>query len=302
MLTMKNRPALKAAETVKSLKSNHRQTISELYNYKYIKTHYENLLPWITELLEEPIAKNLNVFNEEEDGDDSQNNDNAKYWLTKEEFLSLSHIEKYQLALDRYVNRKKSNQEIGRDYERYIGYCYEQEGFKVYYQGIIKGLEDLGRDLICAKDNCTHIVQCKCWSQNKTIHEKHINQLFGTTVMHYLTEINNKGNINDFYKMLNEKMLLPVFVTSTNFSDTAKLFSSSLGVKLIPNIKLESYPLIKCNINKTTKEKIYHLPFDQQYDRTIIDGKYEYYANTIKEAENAGFRRAVRWLGSNKNT
>ena len=35
MLTMKNRPALKAAETVKSLKSNHRQTISELYNYKY---------------------------------------------------------------------------------------------------------------------------------------------------------------------------------------------------------------------------------------------------------------------------
>jgi len=39
--------------------------------------------------------------------------------------------------------------------------------------------------------------------------------------------------------------------------------------------------------------KIYHLPFDQQYDRTkIIPDKGEKYVYTVAEAEKAGFRRA----------
>jgi len=42
--------------------------------------------------------------------------------------------------------------------------------------------------------------------------------------------------------------------------------------------------------------KIYHLPFDQQYDRTkIISDKGEKYVYTVAEAEKAGFRRAWRW-------
>jgi hypothetical protein len=46
-------------------------------------------------------------------------------------------------------------------------------------------------------------------------------------------------------------------------------------------------------------EKIYHLPFDQQYDRTkIIKSKGEFYAKTVIEAELRGFRRAHRWRGS----
>jgi hypothetical protein len=61
---------------------------------------------------------------------------------------------------------------------------------------------------------------------------------------------------------------------------------------------MKSYPIIKCNISNS-KEKIYHLPMDQQYDRVIIDpSKGEFYANTIVEAEKAGFRRAFRWQGN----
>jgi hypothetical protein len=56
--------------------------------------------------------------------------------------------------------------------------------------------------------------------------------------------------------------------------------------------------MIKCNINQTTGEKIYHLPFDQQYDRTrIIISKGECYASTVSEAESKGFRRAFRFSG-----
>ena len=56
--------------------------------------------------------------------------------------------------------------------------------------------------------------------------------------------------------------------------------------------------MIKCNINQTTGEKIYHLPFDQQYDKCIITPETgEFYAMTVAEAEEAGFRRAMRWKG-----
>ena len=56
--------------------------------------------------------------------------------------------------------------------------------------------------------------------------------------------------------------------------------------------------MIKCNISPTTQERIYHLPFDQQYDKAVIGNvPGEFYADTVAEAEAAGFRRAFRWRG-----
>jgi len=53
---------------------------------------------------------------------------------------------------------------------------------------------------------------------------------------------------------------------------------------------------IKCNISRRDAEKIYHLPFDQQYNRTLIEEeKNEYYLETVKEAEELGFRRVWKW-------
>ena len=65
----------------------------------------------------------------------------------------------------------------------------------------------------------------------------------------------------------------------------------------------KEYPSIKCNISQVNGEKIYHLPFDQQYDNTKIETKHnEFYCTTVKEAEKAGFRRAFRYKGlSNKS-
>jgi hypothetical protein len=57
--------------------------------------------------------------------------------------------------------------------------------------------------------------------------------------------------------------------------------------------------MVKCNINPGNGERIYHLPFDQQYDRVIVgDQDGEFYASTVAEAEAAGFRRALRWRGA----
>jgi hypothetical protein len=85
--------------------------------------------------------------------------------------------------------------------------------------------------------------------------------------------------------------------TTTKLSDTAKSFAESLGIEGHEEVPLEIYPLIKCNINRRTKEKIYHLPFDQQYDNIVIDPPEEFIALTVDEAEKAGFRRAFKWLG-----
>lgn len=88
------------------------------------------------------------------------------------------------------------------------------------------------------------------------------------------------------------------FVTSTRLSDRARGFAKLIGVEVDDGLRLARYPCIKCHISKQTGEKIYHLPFDQQYDHTIIEtGKGEYYLETVREAERRGFRRAFRYRG-----
>ena len=84
------------------------------------------------------------------------------------------------------------------------------------------------------------------------------------------------------------------FMNMVNKPD--KRFADFLGVQYKENASIGDYPLIKCNINRTTKERIYHLPFDQQYDRVVISpNSEECYAWTVQEAEDKGFRRAWRW-------
>jgi hypothetical protein len=86
-----------------------------------------------------------------------------------------------------------------------------------------------------------------------------------------------------------------MFVTHTHLSDEAKKFADALKVSITEDVELGEYPIIKCNIGNEGI-KIYHLPMDQQYDKVKIDPKVgEFYASTIEEAEEAGFRRAYRW-------
>jgi len=90
-----------------------------------------------------------------------------------------------------------------------------------------------------------------------------------------------------------------IFITSTSLSPVAHKAAEWLKIEVRENVPLDkTYPIIKCNINQTTKERIYHLPFDQQYDRTkIIPALGEMYVRTVREAEAKGFRRAYRLAG-----
>lgn len=231
-----------------------------------------------------------------------KNDDPVLKYVPKSEFKTLDVGDRNQLALDRFLKSKKTNWEIGRDYERYIGYIYETKGYEVSYFGIFEGLEDLGRDLICSKNGKVSIVQCKCWSKNKVIHEKHINQLYGTTIKYLISNQNYPINskVNLFQSLKVNYNITPVFITSTILSKTAREFAKALDVEIHEEEKLIRYPIIKCNISKSTGERIYHLPFDQQYDKIKINNnKGSFYVSTVKEAESKGFRRAYKWRGKN---
>jgi hypothetical protein len=166
-----------------------------------------------------------------------------------------------------------------------VGYLYESAGYGVYYQGIAEGLADLGRDLVCRKDGAAEIVQCKYWSKEKQIHEKHIFQLYGTVVAYTIDHP--------------EEEVSACFFTSTRLSERAKQFAQALDVKVFEAYPLETYPCVKCNAARRDGARIYHLPFDQQYDRTLIEEeRNECYVQTVQEAENLGFRRAFRWRGA----
>jgi len=299
-LEHKSHPARRSAERVREI-ARHRRRAEKAYRVlKYQLEYYENLFPWLVDFkgedLDDLIEKILG--DSKEDSTEKEGKDPARKWLTEAEYSRLATTEKFQLALDRFWQKKKSKWEIGRDYERYVGFLFERDGYQVSFQGIIKGLADLGRDLIVQRDGETQIVQCKCWSKYKTIHEKHIFQLFGTTVEYWLKQ---RGNRSPDSLGLSDIQVGGTFVTSTVLSDPAREFASVLGISVRENFPLVKYPSVKCNISGRTREKIFHLPFDQQYDTTRIEEeRNECYVETVAEAESRGFRRAFRWKGGNE--
>lgn len=300
-LRNKSHPAYKSAEAVRKVSSEKKLLRKKLKIAQNFVSYYETLFPWITEYVGEDLDNLLEGISNVQKETEGNEDDPVLKYIPRAEYNQLDSITRNQKALERYLSSKKPPHVIGRDYERYIGYLYEEKGYEVEYIGIEKGIEDLGRDLICKKDQEINVVQCKCWASHKIIHEKHINQLYGTAVKHYL-EIQEKAKSKEklalFPKLIMSGEIKATFVTSTVLSDTAMKFAKALGIQIIQEKKLVDYPMIKCNISKQG-EKIYHLPFDQQYDKTKVRKNGGFYAKTVKEAEDAGFRRAYRWRGTN---
>jgi hypothetical protein len=224
-LINKKRPAYSAAIEIRSVKKELAAAIKAQKTAEYMVLYYQSLLPDLEDTIDEsPPAP----VSETELDTDAKDDDGL--WLSKEEYDRLSINERAQLAFERYKKKHRSKWEIGRDFERYIGYRYERDGFKVTYQGIIKGFEDLGRDLICEKRGQIDIVQCKYWSSKKVIHEKHINQLFGTVVEYAAQKDGAQRSIFPVWQTIEDYNIRPVFITSTQLSPTAKKFAKILNV------------------------------------------------------------------------
>lgn len=289
----KPHPARKKADDVASLKKIMAETLA---NYKHIKYKYDFLLSVFPELKsymdEDSSLIHMAEYNDYNSFENER--DRVRDWMSDEEYSRLSVTERNQLALDKYKARSKDAWEIGIDYELYIGYLIREskppftgDKFHVEQFGERWGVNDLGRDIIATgvTSGTIYVIQCKRWAKEKVLHENVICQLYGTTIEYQLSAK---------WSSLFERKIIPLLITTTELSDEAKKFADRLGVmyKIIP---MGDYPMIKCNINQATGERIYHLPFDQQYHNTLIkENTGECYAITVKEAEAKGFRRAKR--------
>lgn len=289
-LRHKPRPAKVAADKVREMRETLAGNIAECKQMQYKYEFLLSVFPELHDYLEDEEAliaisdySTISEFND--------NRDRVHDWISENDYRTMSVDERNQLALDRYKKRTKSNWEIGIEYELYVGYLlregkYPFNGkYQVLQYGELNGLSDLGRDIIAERveldgSRTILIIQCKRWSEKKVVHENAICQLYGTAVEY---KIRHRNSINC--------RVTPMFISTTELSDMAKEFAKYLGVAVYI-ISMGEYPMIKCNINGG--EKIYHLPFDQQYHRTVIKNNGEFYASTVKEATSRGFRRALK--------
>lgn len=135
--------------------------------------------------------------------------------------------------------RRHSNpkaRELGDAYERFIAenyYSFDDEEWTIEFSGINNRLQDLGRDLVVTRPGECLIIQCKYWSSKKTVRERHIFQLYGTTQVYRMEHPSEK--------------VTAVFYTSTSFSDEAKSFANQLGIELHENITPSSTVLETIN-------------------------------------------------------
>ena len=290
-LKYKPRPAYGTAEIIKR---EFRNKAKEAIIQQKIATYKLQILlsafPSLNEYLEDDDGiEELSRYNNANEVEDIR--DHSRDFLSDAEWENLSTSQRNQLALDRYIKKRKgSNWTIGRDYEMACAHILKEKGYFVKLHGIEKKLEDLGRDLIATKIADSkyeiYIIQCKYWSSDRVIHENVIMQLYGTTIA---AKIENES-IFDEIRVITPILMIPTFSVLSN---TAQKYANLLNVKVVRR-DLTEFPRIKCNINGNNK--IYHLPFDQQYDRTQIRNKGEFYAWTVAEAEEKGFRRAMRHI------
>ena len=291
-LISKKHPALRAADEVRRIAQEKAMLRRENKVLRELHSYYENLFPWLIDFKGTDLDALIQQVREPVERVDAPDADPAMMWLSDSEVTgtSLTRSQKFQRALDRYWTSRKTPWQIGRDYERYVGYLHEKDGFKVEYFGATEGLEDLGRDLICRRGTEVRIIQCKYWSSSKTLHEKHICQVYGTAAAYVFRNGSAAENLSPL------EDVSAWLYTSCSCSEIARQFAGLLRVELRETVPLDRYPAIKCNISMTG-EKIFHLPFDQQYDRTTINRVGECYVQTVAEAEKLGFRRAFRWKG-----
>ena len=202
----------------------------------------------------------------------------------KELILSVNSLDKTQQALDQFISSNRNERQIGLDFERYVGFLYEQDGYMVCYSGANLGKEDRGIDLIATNGSTCLLIQCKRWKASAFVRENTVFQLYGSVAAYQKDRANFAVS--------------GVLFATCPLSDEAIAYAKQLNIEVhesVPFAGPGSYPLIKCH-NAPGGEKIYHLPMDQQYDTVGIDlASGDFYARTVAEAEAAGFRRAYRW-------
>jgi restriction system protein len=100
----------------------------------------------------------------------------------------------------------QENKKRGDDYEKHVGRYYENQGYKVFYNGLKYGKKDGGVDLIIENGHETLLIQCKAWQSE--IKRRHLVEFIGNCSTFLMDNPH-----------LKEKNIKRVFVTSSEKSE-----------------------------------------------------------------------------------
>lgn len=240
---------------------------------------YEILFPWLTELRNLPpeppetfAARAVPLASRAHPG---------ITWLSDEEYANLTPLQKEQYAFDRWKHRARTDWDAGVEYERFVGYLCETQGFRVEFNGAKQKVKDQGRDLIVVNRDTkeTQIIQCKRYTQS-LVHENAVFQLYGSAALYRLDHPGQD--------------VACCLITTSALTSQARRSAKRLSVQYTEHLPLRDYPMIKCNISPANG-RIYHMPYDPQYDAVSINPAIgEKYVSTVREAVESGFRRAKK--------
>ena len=172
--------------------------------------------------------------------------------------------------------------ELGIEYERYIGYLWESQGYKVIYNGATKGSADGGIDLIFISEFTTYVIQCKRWKKGSYINTEEIKKF------HQNVKKFKKSN----RELIGDNNLSAIFYSTVKFTSdakkVAKRYKIDCQVKEF-NIVYE-YPSVKCGKTYDGR-KFYCLPFDEEFDKIQLHcDRGDCYKFTIDDAEKSGYQ------------
>lgn len=119
--------------------------------------------------------------------------------------------------------------QAGLDYERYIGYLFEQKGYSVIYLGAIRGMDDNGIDLICSNDDKIYVVQCKNWNpEHMHLTLKPFLYLLGASILCYYRYL--VPDILSFAGDLTLRGYQPIFCISCKVPRSISEIAKKLGM------------------------------------------------------------------------
>lgn len=111
-----------------------------------------------------------------------------------------------------YLNKKQKREYFekmkrkGDRFEKDVGKKFEENGYKVIYNGILNGIKDEGIDLICKSSNKTFLIQCKNYSMANSIGHEDI-KIFHSNAIRFIDLNNlNKNSVYLIYAVPYEKV------------------------------------------------------------------------------------------------
>ncbi len=157
-----------------------------------------------------------------------QNNGTLAGNLKHLDEVLLETRKKFEKHKQRAAKHKETIRQIGLAYEKQIGDKQEKDGWKVEYNGIQQGKQDMGRDLICKKGKLTNIIQCKRYARTSQIYPNTIHQLYGSA--------------EDYKRANPQEHVQPILYTTARLSNEARQTARRLGVWYrLPEEKKEWY-------------------------------------------------------------